>query len=362
MPFGTLQTLDDLESVTTTIADFNEQTLAQRVQQAVDLYNRGVAEAIRDFATVTAAYQLPYGTLTDDTGMQELDEWGSPDADKTTAAGSLGLPLRRFGKSKQWTRLFVLNTPVSQLATELNDMAAKDAQNLKRRILQALVKSTNTLNYNDRFATRNTYDLRALLNADGMAIPPGPNGETFTASSHTHYLASTTLDDAFAASIIDTVVEHGVDGGIVWYINRTQESAVRNLTGNGGFQAYVDARIRPADSTSFATGGLDVNNTTDRAIGLYYGAEVWVKPWVPSNYHIVFDAGASDKPLGIRTRSGSLAAGAEQGGFGLIFDNEQYPLRAKAVGREFGVGVINRHKAAVGYSGGGTYVIPTITG
>ena len=358
MPYGTLQTLDDLEAINTTINDFNEATLAARIQQAVDFYNRGVQEGLRDFASPTSAYLLPYGTLTDDTGMQELDEFGSPDADKVTAAGSLGLPLRFYGKAKQWTRHFMLNAPVSQLASEMNDLAAQDLRNIKKRIAQTLFKSTNTVNYFDRLMSRNTYDLKALLNADGQAIPLGPNGETFNAGTHTHYIAATSVTDTFAASLIDTVIEHGVDGGIVWYINRAQEAAVRGLTGNGGFIGYVDARIQPNDQTTYARGPLDVTNPADRAIGFYYGAEVWVKPWVPANYHVVFDTG--DKALAIRTRSGGMAGGAESGGFGLLFENEQYPLRARAVGREFGVGVVKREKAAVGFSNGSSYVIPTI--
>lgn len=366
MPFGTLQALDDLENVTVPIAEagLDEATFAARVREAFDFYNRGVDEAMRDFAVVTSNVLSPYGVLSDDTGMQELDEFGVPDVDKTSGGGTLGLPLRFYGKAKQWTRLFVLNTPVSQLTAELDEMASQDMRNLKKRIIQTLVTSTNSASYYDRRASRLTYDVKALLNADGMSIPLGPNGETFDGSTHTHYLFSAALTDASLAALIDTVVEHGVDGGVTVYINRAQESTVRGLTGNGGFFAYMDTRIQLNDQTSFATGGLDVTNPADRAIGLYYGAEIWVKPFVPANYQIAFDNGAgANKPLGIRTRSGSLAGSADSGGFGLLFENDEYPLRARAMGREFGVGVLNRHKAAVNYSNSGSaYTIPTITG
>lgn len=366
MPFGTLQALDDLENVTLPLAaaGLDEATFSARIRQAFDLYNRGVDEAMRDFAVVTSETLYPYGILNDDTGMQELDEFGVPDVDKTSGGGTLGLPLRFYGKAKQWDRLFVLNTPLSQLTAELDEMANQDLRNLKKRIIQTLVTSTNSLNYYDRRASRLTFDVRALLNADSMGIPTGPNGETFNAATHTHYLFSAALTDAALGALIDTVVEHGVDGGVSVYINRAQEGTARALTGNGGFTAYYDARVQLNDQTTYATGSLNIGNPADRAIGIYYGAEVWVKPFVPANYQIAFDNGAgANRPLGIRTRGGSLAGGYESGGFGLLFENDQYPLRAKAVGREFGVGVINRHKAAVNFSNSGSaYTIPTITG
>lgn len=355
--FGTLQTLDDLQTNAQTIAQFGEEALADRVRQALEIHNRAMQEAVADFAVVTGDALLPYG-VGDDMEMQELDQNGSPDVQKTTAGGNLGLPLRFYGIAVQWNRHFILNTSVGELLRRMDAAAAADVRNLTRQIRRALLTPTNNLSYFDILQTQLTLPLRALLNADGQAIPMGPNGESFTAGSHTHYNAEASLSEAGLTAVLDDVVEHGVTGGMAIYIARAQEAAVRAFA---GFEPYVDARINTGANDSFATGNLDVNNPADRAIGVFNGAEISVKPWVPANYQIAFDRGAgTDKALGIRTRSGALGGDAYGGGFGTLYEADGFPLRARALGREFGVGVVGRHKAAVNYSGGASYTAPTI--
>lgn len=355
MPFGTLATLDDLADIDASVLEFGEETLANRVAQALQIHNAAMDEAVRDFAIVTSSYQLPYG-VADDMEMQELDQFGSPDVQKSAAGGAVGLPLRFYGIAVQWNRHFLLNTPVATLARQFDNAAAADRRNVVRRIRQRLLTATNTTDYRDLLQTRLTYDIQALLNADGMSIPNGPNGETFTAGSHSHYNAEATLSAAGLLTALEDVTEHGVSGDVVIYIARADEAAVRLLN---GFTPYVDARIRPASDTEVAIGNFDATNPTDRAIGIFEGAEVQVKPWVPADYQIVFSRGG-EKPLAIRTRSGTLAGDAYGGGFGQLFEDEDHPLRARGLGREFGVGVNARHAAAINYSGGGTYVVPAI--
>lgn len=351
--FGTLSTLDDLQDNPQTVAQFGEETLASRVAQALAIHNAAMQEMISDFAIVTARYQFPYG-ISDDMAMQELDQFGSPDVQKTTAGGALGLPLRFYGIAVQWNRHYILNTAVGDLLRRFDSAAAADLRNVILQIRRALFKPTNTLGYPDVLMTRLPLDIRALLNADGMAIPPGPNAEVFNAGTHTHYLANATFTEAYLSSLVDTVVEHGVSGGIAIYIARAQEAAVRAMTAS--FTPYVDTRINPAVTDRTAVGMFDVNNPTDRAIGIFNGAEVSVKPWIPANYQSIFDRGAgTDKALAIRTRSGSFAG---EGGFGTLYEADGFPLRARALGREFGVGVVGRHKAAVGFSGGASYAMP----
>lgn len=356
MAFGTLSTLDDLQTVEDSVEAFGEQNLVDRVNQALRIHNAAMQEAVADFAIVTNQRQLGYGAA-GEMEMQELDQFGSPDTQKITAAGNLGLPLRFYGIAVQWTRHFVLNASVAQLLAQFDAAATADVRNLTRQIRRALLWPTNTIGYIDKLQTPIlTLDLRALLNGDGMTIPSGPNGETFDGATHTHYSAEAALTEAGLTAALDTVIEHGVQGGVTIYIARSDEAIIRAFT---GFERYVDQRVNPGANDSYATGGLDVNNPNDRAIGVFEGAEVVVKPWVPAQYQIVFERGAgTDKPLAIRTRSGNLAG---TGGFGTLYENDEFPLRARALGREFGVGVAQRHKAAVHFSGGGTYTAPILT-
>lgn len=355
MTFGTLTTLDDLQGNTGTIAAFGEEALAQRVAQSLAIHNAAMQEAFADFAVVTADAQRPYG-VGDDMEMQELDQMGSPDVQKTTAGGNLGLPLRFYGIAVQWNRHFIFNTQVGELLRRLDSAADADIRNLIRQIRRALLTPTNNLAYKDILDSQLTLQLRALLNADGTGIPMGPNGEAFDGTTHSHYLATATLTEDGLTAVLNTVLEHGVTGNMAIYINRAQEAAIRAMTAS--FNPYVDARINIPLTERTAIGSLDVNNPTDRAIGVFSGAEVSVKPWVPVNYQIVLSRGAgTTKALGIRTPDGTLAG---RGGFGTLYEADGFPLRARALGREFGVGVIGRERAAVGFSAGGTYVAPVI--
>src|SRR3972149_6354989 len=107
--FGTLTTLDALKSVQDSIQGFGEENLVREVDRALSVHNGVMQEAINDFAVLTSEYMVPYGAI-DDMVMQELDQFGSPDTQKPTPAGSLGLPLRFYGAAVQWTRHYMLNT------------------------------------------------------------------------------------------------------------------------------------------------------------------------------------------------------------------------------------------------------------
>lgn len=351
MAFGTLSVLDDLWTENGTVNAANEATVAQRFADALAIHNAATERMIDDLAFVTDRYLLPYGG-TDSFDIVEVDEFGEADASKVAASGNLGLPLRQFSGVIQWTRTYLETHSISRLAKQLDAAATADAQNVRKQLRRAIYKPTN-VTYKDVNMTNLDLPLKALLNADGASIPIGLNGATFDGSTHTHYLANATFTAPALASALDTIIEHGLDGTPLIYIARADEATVR---GFAGFDKYVDTRIVQASTSQYAAGGLDITNPDDRAIGLFNGAEVWVKPWVLQGYPVVFDrASGEEKPLAIRTRNGTMTG---LGAFGLIAENEMHPLRAKSLFREFGAGVANRHKASVLYVGGGSYVAP----
>lgn len=352
--YGTLSVLDDLSTVNETVAEFGEDVLAQRFATALAIHNEAFADMASDLVTVTDQYLLPAGGA-DTAIIDELDEWGAADASKPSAAGNLGLPLRIYGGALQWTRTWMETYSVARAASKLDAFAMADIQIFQRNIKRALFGATNTTGYHDRLQTGLTYDLKALLNGDGQAIPIGPDGSTFDGATHTHYTGSGTLTAAAMSALIENVTEHGVDGQIRLYIAKADETVFRGLS---GFSPYMDARITVAAGTQIGTQALDVTSPNDRAIGVFDGAEVWVKPWVPDDYQVVLDVGAATKPLGARTRTGSFSG---TGAFRIVAENEVYPLRAQNVGREYGVGVIGRWKAAVHYSANATYATPSFS-
>ncbi len=146
---------------------------------------------------------------------------------------------------------------------------------------------------------------------------------------------------------------HFLSGKVQVLINQASEAVVRALT---GFYPYYDMRLTPSLNAVNATNAnLDVVNLTNRAIGVYGPAEIWVKPWIPANYMVAMQMDTQQKALVMRTRN------AGGGNLELDFDVEEHPLRARHYGREFGFGVWNRVAAAVLYTNGGSYTSPALS-
>lgn len=349
--FGTLSVLEDLAEWNDPAGD-NARQIADAFARALTIHNALFADMVGDLATVVSSPQMPY-VGTDAAVLQELDEWGAADASKAETFGNLGFPLRIYGSTVQWTRTYLETAPVSALAAQLDAHAAADLMNFRTLLRRTLFNPTNTASYIDRLESKLTYTLRALLNADSQPIPISPNGTTFDASTHTHYLASATYTLAATQALINTVVEHGVDGKIVLYIAKADEATVRGFS---GFSPYLDARVTVVGASQIGNESLDVTNPDNRAIGVLEGAEVWIKQWVPANYAACLDIGSPRKPLGVRARSGSLTSGS--GSFRLIDEHGHHPLTAQHLGREFGMAAYGREKAAVSRMNNGTYAAP----
>ncbi len=353
MAYGTLVSLDTLATTNnTTVADFGEDTVFATLQSNLDAHNEILDSLLVDFVDRSTDRLRRYGGNSDML-MEELDEMGTPDAQKISVGSNVGFPLKKYGGALQWTRLYLKNAMVSEVAAQFTAMMAADVRNVQKAIKTAFFNPTN-YTFTDKLVDRVQVGVKALVNADGAEIPTGPNGETYNGASHTHYLAraggSMAVSDVTAA--LETVIEHYSQGEPLIYINRAQEAAFRAFT-TADFVPYLYANVTPGISTLYANGTLDALELNNRAIGVYHQAEVWVKPWVPANYILIFMKNAP-KPLVMRTRN------ANSGGLELIYEDETHPLRAKTYEREFGLGVWNRTNGAALYIGDTTYAAPTL--
>jgi hypothetical protein len=356
--FGTLSVLDTLAATQATVAEFGEDNAFAEIEAARAAYNRITNEMLAELVERTTDRQRRYGSQ-DAMAMEELDEFGRPQAQKISAGSTVGFPLRKFGIAIQWTRTYFQVARASELAAQSTAAMAADYAALQRELKRAIFYPTN-VSFVDTLVDGVTLAVKRLVNADSAAIPLGPNGETFTAATHTHYnySAGVALAAADMNALIEDVVEHHASGTAVVYINRAQETAVRGLA---GFTALLPARLVPANSAISATGALDDDqDLNNRLIGYYNAggvyAEIRVKPWIPAGYLFAWVRGGPT-PLVMRTRPNG-------GDLELAFEDERYPLRARGWEREFGVAVWQRTNGAVLYidtGAAGAYVAPTIT-
>lgn len=353
MPYGTLSVPDLLATARAgaSIMEVGEDKTWDTISAYLDAHNALLTQQLLGFVESTTERIAGIGGV-DTMVMDELDEFGRSDAQKVTAGAILGFPLRMYGVAIQWTRKWMENHTPAEMVAQIDAAATADILNMQRQIKRALFSPINYTSI-DKLVDRLAIPVKALLNADSLPIPVGPNAEQFNAATHTHYLARAggSLAATDISALLATVAEHYNSGSLILDINQSQEAAIRAMTAN--FTAYVDARIIPAQNAQVGRASLDQSNIYNRAIGVFDQAEVWVKPWVPAGYLFAWMQ-SQQAPLAMRVRR----AGAGQ--FGLDYENEQYPLRAKQMGREFGIGVRNRVNGAVLYAGGTTYTAPTL--
>lgn len=336
----------------TTVVEYGIDRLNEAIQADLAIHNQRVNELISELAMTTTERSTVYGT-NDATEMHLADEFSRGPTQKTSVGSAVAFPLEKRQTALGWTYDYFKRMSVSDVAKQQVSVRRAHLGAIVNAVREAFFGATNYTSV-DRLVDSLSLSVKRLVNADSASIPNGPNGETFTASSHTHYDASATLTAAALQAVIDDVVEHGHGGKVVLYINRANEAAVRALT---GFVAYVDPRIIPSTAQNNARPTLDITRMDNRAIGLFGAAEVWTKPWVPANYYLAFDIADPRKPLAFRESKIAGESGLQLAGPRRL---EAHPLMADYYEAFFGVGVWTRTNGAVLFvDAGGVYVAPT---
>lgn len=337
-----------------TMADMLKQRFISPVQLGLDtviaslqadlaIHNRLLNDSLSYFVgAATSDRRRRYGVAAS-LEFLKADEFTRSHTQKVVTGSEVEFPMDGFQAAIGWTAMFFKNKTVADLAT--TQIAAKIGHALMvRREMQRAIFGASNYSVYDQRVDNVQLDIKRFVNADGAAIPFGPNGEVFNANTHTHYLFSDGLTNTSAHALVQTVVEHRNDGQVVVFINQADEAAWRGLT---DFKPFVDSRLTLPITTATPTQRLDPFRTNDRQIGLFDAAIVWVKPWGISNYAACLDIDNPMKPLALRTRDGN----------GITLDtvgtNVLFPLQADYMESEFGFGVWTRTNGAILYHAGG---------
>jgi len=332
-----------------TAAAFGLDTIEKVLANDLAAHNVLVAEMVGEMCEITTDRQRIYGSSANG-DMQETDEYGLTPTQKIVTGATVGFPLKLFQYNLGWTAKWLEIHSPADMATAV--LAAEKAH--KREILRQIKKAAYvSANYThlDHLVDNVSLAIKRFVNADSAAIADGPNGEVFVPSSHSHYDGEASLTAPFLLAEINNVIEHGHGGAVKVAISKTNEAAVRALT---GFVAYPDPRIiyRVSDTPGQT---LDISRLDNRAIGIFGGAEIWVKSWAIASYYFVWDAEDPMKPLAFRQRDATAMQGLRVAAL-----NNDYPLLAKDMEAEFGIAVWTRTNGAVLYDANATYADPTI--
>lgn len=331
------------------VAEFGVDTIAQVLASDLAAHNMLTMEMVGQLCEVTSDRQRIYGTAAEGE-MYEVDEYGRAPTQVSRPGATVGFPLKLYQFALGWTRKWLQTRTPADMATAVISAERAHVISLRNELKKAIYLSSN-YTHNDHLVDKVDLAVKRLVNADSAAIPPGPNGEEFDGATHSHYNAEASLTAANLLTSIDDLVEHGHGSAVKMYISRTNEAAVKALT---GFEPYVDPRLiyRASDTAARA---LDISKIDNRAIGIFGAAEVWVKPWAIASYAFIHDAGAPQKTLAYRQRDASALQGLR-----IAAELDDYPLIARYMEAEFGLGVWTRTNGVVHYFAGGAYVDPTL--
>jgi hypothetical protein len=346
MPTG-LHTVADLTSITTqTAVDYGLEEIRQVLDADLAAYNTVVNEMVTDLAEPSTERERIYGASADGE-MEESDEFDRGVTVTAGAGSNVGFPLRKFVKDVGWTRDYMLQSTPAQIANTVISIQQMHTRRIRRTHQAAIFGSAN-YTFRDRFqAPKIDLPVKRLVNADSASIPNGPNGETFDATTHTHYdfLDGMAPTAAALTALIEDVIEHGHGSRILININRAAEAAVRLLT---GFSPYLDSDLILGTHANQLGQRLDTSRIDNRPIGKFGAATVWVRSWVPAGYVFAYDAGSSMKPLVYRQHPVASIRGLR-----IVATLDDYPLYAEVMDSYFGFGVWTRTNGAVLFYGAG---------
>jgi hypothetical protein len=348
---GTHDVSSLLQVTNVSVAEFGAEEVAETLRTELAAHNAITVEMITELAEPTTERSGVSGT--GDAGdMVKVDEYGRGPTQKGGVPATMGYPLERVQYAIGWTSTWMqVNSPADMAKAVLAGEKAHRRQ-LQRDIKLAIFGPTN-YTFKDYLVDNAEIAVKRFVNADSVALPEGPNGETFTASTHTHYDAIATLTNASAIALVDDVVEHGHGENVRIYINKADEATWRALD---DFLPYLDPRITVGISADSASGRrLDITRLDNRAIGIIGAAEIWVKPWVPAGYAFAFSATDPAKPLKFRQRPQAALQGLR-----IAAELDTHPLHARYLEADYGFAVGTRTNGAVLYFGtSGTYAEPS---
>lgn len=355
-------TIADLEAnvfATTTIQEYGIDAFNEALQADLAMHNARTQEMLSDLAEVSTERSTIYGTNAQGEAVQK-DEFTRAPTQKIAVGSKVEFPLDGFEYPIGWTVEFLRRASVQDMAK--STIAAKQAhvRRLQHGIKSALFGATN-YTWTDRMVDSNDLAVKRLVNADSAPIPNGPNGETFTASTHTHYdaidwgAANAAARIAAIQALFQDVIEHGHGADVRLYVNRAQETDLRALTPNFTPLPPPNIEYRVTDTP---VQRLDITRADNRLIGFFDGFPVYTKTWVPASYFLAFSAGAppTNKPLRYR-----IPVLVSERGLFVAGEIITHPLQARYMNFYHGFGVKDRTNGAVLFLGGGTYTVPTLT-
>lgn len=344
-------TVDDLLQIKNqSVAGFGVEAIAKTLNEDLGYFNSAISDQLSLLATPTEDHTLTYGTSAK-VAFQEVDDMGTAHTNKPVAGVNVSFPLKLYKAALGWTTKYQELASVQEVANAYLSVRTGYAEAIQNAVKSAMYLSAN-YSVVDSIDTGLTLGVKRFLNADSMKIP-NSGTRTFTASSHTHYLATTSgsVANADVTSLLNHVAEHSARG-LKLFINYSDIATITALT---GFKALssVNMIYNASDATIVRTTGEE--DLENKLIGFFGDVEVWTKPFAVDNYWLAVSTQGNQKPLAYRQRKQDSLKGLR-----FMSEIPGYPLLIQNAEAEFGFGVLGRNMGAVLKIDSDTWADPTL--
>lgn len=289
---------DLLRYETTSIENFGVENVQRTIERALAYTREEVSNMMGLLAEESTQARRLWGASSTGTAEEIMDDLGQAQSKVDAPGVEVDFPLRRFSETLGKSWLWEASATPADIARAFMGVQKRFLQRHIDEIKFALFNDDN-YTFKDFLIDNTSLSVKAFLNADSAAIPAAPDGTTFTAASHKHYVG--TAGAALAYTDIDTLIsnvrEHGLRG-LALFVNAADVSVLAGLASTK-FVAVDHAVIAVPGRTSGTIALDDPANydLNDRLAGYWDGVPVYTKPWVPDNYVACIALGAEEKPL-----------------------------------------------------------------
>jgi hypothetical protein len=295
-----IYTLEDLyEQRFAPLSTLNLNRVSATIQAYAEFLASDMNEQLDLFTEETSLSRAIWGGSAS-ISFEEVGELGKGKTRKDTRGQELHFPLFKLdatvgGSEEFWKRASVKNL-IDVMTGMQNGYASRVRDEIKAAIFGATVKTP----VKDWLVDNSTLNkIQPFLNADSAEIPAAPNGSTFTASSHQHYVGTsgTTASTYDIDTLLSNVREH-VLGKVVLVTDSAMPATLLAMSGT----KYVARPPMPiSDNRDAQIARASFNPDDDRSnmsVGYWDGHEVITRSWCPTGYIMAAAIGGQlGKPL-----------------------------------------------------------------
>lgn len=336
--------LEELLSYTFTPAgEFGFDNIITSINERLAFLNAETDEMISIFAEKATDRRRVWGAETQNSMVEVVDDLGSAISRVTSPGVEINFPLRKFSVKTGWTQEWLKRAKASEVAKKFLNMEVGYRARLLDEIKFAIFNKDN-YTFKDWLTDNTSLSVKAFLNADSANIPSAPDGTTFNAATHKHYVGTSGASLAYGDidTLISNVQEHG-NTGLALFVYAGDIAGLVGLASTK-FVAVTHAVVAVSGRTSGTVTTDDPANDdlNNRLAGYWDGVPVYTKPFVPDNYIMCIALGAREKPLVYRVDTAT-------GNQGLMLNAEygMHPITAQEYVAYYGLGAWNRAAVAV---------------